>query len=122
MRRLVGILLVSVTILGAASPARAACAIGDIQIKSWSWERDKGWTVVAGELVNNCAEPTGIQLQLSFRDEAGRIVTVDDSWLAERRNIPAGGTHAFRIQLRTNATTRSAAIRVSDIKRWPSRP
>lgn len=112
------LLLAAVVLVGSGTGARAACALGDIQIKSWAWERDKGWTVVTGELVNTCAEPTGIQLQLTFRDDAGRIVTVDDSWLADRRDIPAGATHAFRLQLRANATSKSAAIRVSDIRRW----
>lgn len=99
-------------------PAAAACTVEDIQITRWTWERDRGWTSVAGELVNRCAEPTGIQLQLTFRDEAGRIVTVDDSWLASQRDIPAGATYSFELRLRANATTRSAAIRVTDIRRW----
>lgn len=115
MRRL---LLGLPILLAGLSPAAAACTATDIQIKSWRWERDRGWTVVAGEITNTCAEPTGVQLQLTFRDEAGRVVTVDESWLFDRRDIPAGATQAFQVQLRTNATTRGAAIRVSDTKRW----
>ncbi len=115
-------LLAVPALLAAVTPASAACTVDDIQITSWTWERDRGWTTVAGELVNRCAEPTGIQLQLTFRDEAGRVVTVDDSWLANQRDIPAGATHAFQLRLRTNATTRSASIRVSDTRRWGPRP
>jgi hypothetical protein len=119
---LTGALLVAVFLFGAGSAADAACATGDIQIKSWTWQRDRGWTIVAGELVNTCAEPTGVQLQLTFRDEAGRIVTVDDAWLFDRRDMPAGASQAFQVQLRANATTRSAAIRISDLRRWGPRP
>jgi hypothetical protein len=114
--------IVATALLFVAFPAAAACTAGDIQITSWTWERDRGWTTVTGELVNRCAEPTGVQLQLTFRDEAGRVVTVDDSWLASQRDIAAGATHAFQLRLRTNATTRSASIRVSDIRRWGPRP
>lgn len=105
-------------LLMAVSPASAACTPGDIQIKSWSWERDRGWTEVRGELVNTCAEPTGVQLQLTFRDEAGRMMSLDDSWVADRRDIPAGATFPFQIRLRTNATTKDASIRVSATRRW----
>jgi hypothetical protein len=101
-----------------ASPAAAACTAADIQITRWAWERDRGWTTVEGELLNTCAEPTGVLLQLTFRDEAGRVVTVDESWLASQRDIPSGKPYAFQLRLRTNATTRSATIRVSDTRRW----
>jgi hypothetical protein len=117
-RRWVSALIPAALIVAVAFPAAAACKVEDIEITRWTWERDRGWTNVAGELVNRCAEPTGIQLQLTFRDEAGRVVTVDDSWLANQRDIPAGATHAFQLRLRANATTRSAAIRVTDIRRW----
>jgi len=104
------------------SPVSAACTANDIQITRWDWNRDRGWTTVSGELLNTCAEPTGVQLQLTFRDEAGRVVTVEDSWLANQRDIPTGTPYAFQVRLRANATTRSAAIRVSDTRRWGSRP
>jgi hypothetical protein len=116
-RRLVSALF-TVLLCAAALPAAAACKTDDIHITSWTWERDRGWTNVSGELVNRCTEPTGIQLQLTFRDEAGRVVTVEDSWLASQRDIPAGATHAFQLRLRANATTRSATIRISDTRRW----
>ena len=114
--------LAGLLFMGLASPASAACTVHDIQLGKWSWDRDRGWTTVSGELTNNCAEPTGVQLRLTFRDEAGRVVTVDDNWIAERRDIPAGATQPFQLRLRANATSRSAVVQVSDVRRWGPRP
>jgi hypothetical protein len=100
--------------------AHAACAVTDIEIKDWSWSRDAGWFSVVGELVNNCAEPVGAQVQITFRDEAGKVVNIDESWPAGSRNIPARGTYAFKTSSRAYATAKNVAIRVMTVRQWPA--
>lgn len=110
--------LAGILVLPAAGAS--ACSPQDIQIKQWTWQRDAGWVTVAGELVNTCADATGIKLQLTFRDESGAVVDVDETWLAGTRNIAAGETYAFQRKVRAYATTKSTALRVSDVRRWDS--
>jgi hypothetical protein len=99
--------------------AHAACAVTDIEIKEWSWGSDAGWFSVFGELVNNCAEPVGAQLQVTFRDAAGRVVNIDESWAAGTRNIPPRGVYAFRTASRAYATAKNVSIRVVNVRQWP---
>jgi hypothetical protein len=106
--------------LGLTASAEAACAVSDVEIKSWTWNRDAGWFTISGEFVNNCAEPTGVQLQLTFRDESGRVVTVEDSWAAGTRNIKSRETYAFRISTRGYVTGKSIALRVVNVRQWPA--
>lgn len=99
--------------------AHAACAVSDIEIKEWSWSREAGWFSVVGALVNNCAEPVAPQIQVTFRDAAGQVVNIDESWPAGKRNIPPKGTYAFRTESRAYATAKNLSIRVVNIRQWP---
>src|SRR3954466_4445945 len=102
-----GIVKIAVCALGSflyATGASAACTAGDIEIKEWSWSRDAGWFSGVGKLVNNCAEPVAAQIQVTFRDEAGQVVNIDESWPTGKRNIPPKGTYMFRTSSRAYAT------------------
>lgn len=108
--------LVGLSLL-AAGPAMA-CSVADIEIKSWSWQRDAGWVFVAGELVNHCTDPTGVQIRLTFRDETGAVVDVDESWVTGTRDVAAGEVYAFTRKVRAYATTKSTALQVVGVRRW----
>jgi hypothetical protein len=86
--------------------ADAACAVKDIEIKSWKWTRDAGWFRIAGELANNCAEPNDVRLEVTFRDERGQVVSVEDAWAGGQRNIAGRATQAFTISMRAYARLR----------------
>ena len=106
--------------LGPAA-AEAACAPQDIEIKTWSWNRDAGWFTIAGELVNHCAEPTGAQIQFTLRDAAGQVVSVEDAWVGGNRNVRPGETYSFKLSTRGYATAKDIAIRVTNVRQWPVR-
>jgi hypothetical protein len=99
--------------------AHAACAVTDIEIKEWSWSRDAGWFSIVGELANNCAEPAGAQLQITFRDAEGRVVSIEEAWAGGTRNILPKGSYAFQTSSRGYATAKNLSIRVINVRRWP---
>jgi hypothetical protein len=105
-------------VLGAAH-AQAACTVADIEVKEWKWSRDAGWFSIEGALVNNCAEPVAPQIQVTFRDEAGQVVNIDESWPVGNRNIPAKGTYVFKTSTRGYATAKNLSIRVVNVRQWP---
>ena len=94
-----------------------ACSVGDIKIKQWSWHIDSGYSIVVGEVTNTCAEPTGVQLQVIYRDASGGVVDVDEGWPASTNNIPPGD-YAFKMMSRAIAQVKAADIRVIAVQRW----
>ncbi len=55
-----------------------ACSRQDIQIRQGDIHiRDPDRIRIVGELFNDCADPVGARLQITFRDKAGKVVDVD---------------------------------------------
>jgi len=109
-----------VFMLAAAGHANA-CTIADIEIKSSTWNREAGWFVISGEIVNHCTDPIGVQLELALRDASGQTVSVEHVWPAKTRNIAAGASYAFETQTRGYATAKDVRLRIVDVRQWPSR-
>ena len=68
--KLVALGLTTIGAIVMASPLTAACSTSDIHIKNWKWHVEHHYALTVGELTNGCSEPTGVQLQLIFRDGA----------------------------------------------------
>jgi hypothetical protein len=97
--------------------ADAACAPQDIEVKNVAWSREAGWFTVTGELTNRCAEPTGVQLQLAFREANGQLDTTEDAWVANNRNLAPGETYAFKINSRGYASAKQVTATVTAVQR-----
>ncbi len=113
--------LLAIALLLASAARAGACTVADIALERPTWTRDAGWFVISGELVNHCAEPTGVQIELSLRDAGGQTVSVEHVWPAKSQNVAAGERYAFTVQTRGYATATDVSVRVSDVRRWPSR-
>jgi hypothetical protein len=94
-----------------------ACSVGDIKIKEWSWHVESGYVIAVGELTNTCQEPTGVQLQITYRSASGAVVDVDEGRPASTRNIPPGD-YAFKMMGEATAQPKSADIRIIDVRHW----
>lgn len=95
-----------------------ACSTADVVVKDWNWSTQLGWFVIVGELTNNCPEPIGVQLHITFRDDFGAVVDTDELWPASTRNLAAGETYAFKDMVRANPRVKTAALKVLDVHRW----
>lgn len=102
-----------------ARGALAACNISEIALSDVAWQRDAGWFTITGELRNNCAEPTGVQVEIALRDEKGQTVSVEHVWPAKSRNLKPGESWRFKTMTRGYATAKDLSLRVIDVRKWP---
>jgi hypothetical protein len=103
-----------------------ACVPAEIEIRQIEWRRrppplNPDEVDVVGELINKCAEPTGVRLQLTFRDADGKVVDVFEGWPASTRNIEAGASYAFKISFKADVRTKSMDTKVLEVRRWRER-
>lgn len=96
------------------------CAISAINVRGFNVKIERPRVKFTGEIVNGCAKPMGVQIQVVARDEAGRVIDVMEAWPASIRNIPAGGSYPFSIRGLMNYDDRMKrfAIRVIEIRQW----
>jgi hypothetical protein len=101
--------------------AEAACLPKDIELKQVDWRREsKDWSKIVGEIVNRCSEETGVQLQVTFRDAAGKVVDVEEFWPAGTINISPGASYPFNLTAALHSTSvkmESAVIQVRAFRR-----
>ncbi len=101
-----------------ASPVTAACSTSDIHIKNWKWHVEHHYAITVGELTNGCSEPTGVQLQLVFRDGSGDAVDSDEFWPASTNNIAPGASFVFKWVNEWNPTAKSATVAPISVRQW----
>jgi hypothetical protein len=67
---------------------------------------------VVGEILNTCSEPTGVQLQFTFRDDDGKVIEVKEMWPASTRNIAPNTSYPFSFPVAiTGRPTRNSVAR-----------
>jgi Superinfection immunity protein len=80
---------------------RMGCALSDFSLEQTNWHRESAEFVrIVGELVSNCSEPAGVQLQVVFRDKDGKVVTTEEFWPASTRNIVPHSDYPFSMLTR----------------------
>ena len=98
---------------------RTGCVPSDFSLKQANWHRESSEFVrVVGELVSNCSEPAGIQLQVVFRDKDGKVVTTEEFWPASTRNIPAHADYPFSVLTRVGAQAATLNVRILESRLW----
>lgn len=106
-----------------ASIASAACQTSDADVKVVRWYDEqnlKMYFFVVGELVNNCAEPVGIQVRFIGRDKAGNLVDTKETWPASIQNIPARSRQPFKLSVFSyNKDIKTLSAEVASVRRWP---
>lgn len=95
------------------------CAPSDFSLKQANWHRESSEFVrIVGELTSNCSEPAGVQLQAVFRDKDGKVVTTEEFWPANARNIAARADYPFSMLTRVGAQAVTLNVRILEARRW----
>lgn len=114
----IGVAAVASAGLFAGSQARA-CSMSDFAITQSDWRREIGeYARIVGEIANQCATPSGAQLQAVFRDKAGKVVITSEFWPASTRNIGAGQKYAFSTLVEVGATAATMSVSIIDAREW----
>lgn len=107
----------------AATNATAACSPSDaaVTISRWYDEQNlKMYYFAVGELVNNCAEPIGIEVRFIGRDKAGNLIDTKQAWPASIQNIPPRTRQPFKLSVFAyNKDIKTMSAEVASVKRWP---
>ena len=111
------------TFMISAAGATSACSIGDIKVKQADLVRQSpsGLLIVVGELVNGCADATGVRFHITLRDSAGKVVSADDPWPAGTDNIPPHSSYAFTLNAdepRPDRPAVSLQVDVAEVHKW----
>lgn len=99
----------------------AGCGVSQITLDGVSNRAEGDYIYVLGRLVNNCTEPTGVEIKVTVYDNAGGIVSVDDQWPASVSNIPSGGEFPFETMVRRAPGAAKVDVRVISVKQWRQR-
>lgn len=101
--------------------ASHACSAADIQIKQADLVRNSAggeFSTVVGELVNDCDDATGVQLHITLRDQAGKVISTSDPWPASTHNIPAHSTYAFTVNADERQPADKVQVDVTEVRKW----
>ncbi len=102
-----------------STQAVAACRLDDIKIRQADWHPDtQRWVKVVGEIINTCSEPTGVQLQFTFRDADGKVIEVKELWPASTRNIEPNDSYPFSFPVAIDARPSTMEAKVIEVRRW----
>ena len=101
MKRCLG---VAILIGLVSAPAFAACSRTDFKIlqADWGVAGLPNFYNVIGEVQNNCAKASDVELQFTFRDTNGRVIAVDKENVAPTRNIMSGEKMPFQFLVNVN--------------------
>ncbi|MGD1038112.1 MAG: hypothetical protein ABR878_13225 [Roseiarcus sp.] len=116
--KLIALGVATIAAVAVGSPVAAACATSDIHIKNWNWRVEHRYAVTVRELTNGCSEPTGVQLQLVFRDGSGNAIDADEFWPASSNNIAPGASFVFKWVNEWNPTAKSATVTPISVRQW----
>jgi len=118
--RVVGFLAIAAVGISLVMSSEAqACAISDFSIKQPHWRRaDNEYVEALGELVNNCGEAAGAEVQVVFRDKTDTVLEVEEFWPAHTKNITAHDNYPFSRTVRLGTDATAMSMRVIDVKLW----
>jgi hypothetical protein len=116
-----------VSILVLNGEASALCLSSEIAITRTNLTKivaadGKDYVEIDGAVVNNCTEPTGVELQFVFSNAAGRTVSIVEFWPASQTNIEPKATYVFSKLTPIHDDYSAVSCQVLDTKRWESVP
>jgi hypothetical protein len=82
----------------------------------------KDYVEIDGAFVNNCTEPTGVELQFVFSNSEGQTVSIVEFWPARQKNIEPKATYVFSKLTPIPDEYSAVSGQVLDTKRWESVP
>jgi hypothetical protein len=121
MRKFFFALLVAVLVATGSQVAHSAsaCSTSDIEVRGMHWRVVDERLYTLGDLVNHCGEPIGVQLKVTARDGAGKVIDTHDDWPASDRNIPPNTPYAFKTRNTGDINgPASVTVEVIEVRRW----
>lgn len=109
MRLMIFGLLIAVGTLTAAAPAPQStpCKVSDISVEKLKiTESSIGLTRVTGIVLNNCAESVGVELKATLYNKADEVLTTQEFWPADEKNISAKSDWPFEWSTLAKGTER----------------
>jgi len=98
--------------------AKDACSVRDISIIQSDWRRtNSDFVRVTGELRNDCSEPVGVRLQITFRDANHKVIADRKPWPASATNIEPGA-YSFSFLDIFNPAMITMDTRVIEVRQW----
>ena len=74
----------------------ASCTVSKIVVdKLKAQSKGYGYFRITGRLINNCDQPTGVQIKVTVYGKADNILASPDLWPASTNNIPAHSEYPF---------------------------
>lgn len=119
---IVSALILAGLLLSGASTAAEPCKLSDTDVKIARWydkQNMKMYFEVVGELVNNCDQPTGIQIRFVGRDAKGELVAVNEQRPASIRNVPPHSRSPFSTTVFPyDRSIKTLTTEVIQVKQW----
>jgi hypothetical protein len=117
------LIVIALAVALCSQGAAARCSIDDIRIKEWSWRIDTNVGVtILGELVNNCAEPVGVELRATVRNANGNLVEVEEFWPHSTEDIEPNSPYPFKYGFfHTAPDVATVNIEVTEVAEWSKR-
>ena len=118
--------IVALVFLALSQMVQADCSVSDIKITSVKAKfantcgsADCTHMTGVATLVNNCAEATGVQIQITAYDKDDSPVSTDERWPASIRNIPPGSyTFSLNQWVEYDPMIASFGLKVIDVNKW----
>lgn len=118
--------VVALAFFAVSQLVQADCSVSDIKITSVKAKfintcgsTDCTHMTGVATLLNNCAEATGVQVQITAYDNLDSHVSTVEHWPASVRNIPPGSyTFSLDQWLEYDPTIASFGLKVIDVNKW----
>ena len=111
--------LVVVLCLSDTAYSQTNCTAANIKVEQFRAQNEGSITTsILGVLLNGCNVPTGPQIKVTFYDQAGTILRVEDMWPASINNIPPKSYFPFQVRLNRVEGFSWAEVRVITTKTW----
>ncbi|MBN9049931.1 MAG: hypothetical protein J0H78_10750 [Rhizobiales bacterium] len=115
---------IAVIATGVAITPSSACAVSDFEIIQADWRitnKELHFVTMVGEIKSNCVTPMGAEIQVVFRDSAGKVVVTKEFYPKRSRDLQPGEICAFTNEfladdLEKNFAT--ASVKVIGTYRW----
>ncbi|UEL21920.1 hypothetical protein K6106_18025 [Pseudomonas fluorescens] len=119
-------LVVALGLLAVSQLVQADCSVSDIKITSVKAKfvntcgsADCTHMTGVATLLNNCAEATGVQVQITAYDKLDSPVSTVEHWPASVRNIPPGSyTFSLNQWLEYDPAISSFGLKAIDVNKW----
>ncbi len=90
------ILSIAAVFIAVAFPVALACSPDQFEISGLHSRVDSGYTIITGQVKNNCADAAAVWLKATVFGKDGDVLDTDEFMPSSTRNIAAGASYSFK--------------------------